>query len=475
MDANITTTDLCYTPALELAAMIRERQLSPVELLDALLDRIEEINPRINAYCTLAADSARVAARAAEAVVMSGGPLGPLHGLPVSIKDLTATAGIRTTMGSKIFEHNVPSEDALLVQRLKSAGAIVIGKTNTPEFGCKGVTDNRIFGPTRNPWNLEMVSGGSSGGAAAAVAAGIGPLAHGTDLAGSVRIPAAACGVVGLKPSPGRIARSASANAWSTLAVDGPVARTVRDTALLFGAMAGFDARDPIALPDTGEDFVAACDGALGRLRIAWGADFGYAPIESRVMNVASAAARAFEDLGCEVEADAPSLSDPDELFRRLTGPPRAAAFSKYLDEWSDQMDPILIERMRMADAMSAEDYERLMQERTAIWRTVQSFLQRYDLLLTPTLAMAPFPIANPYPPSEVAGRPVHTPTAWFPFTFPFNLTGHPAITVPAGWTAEGLPVGLQIVGPRNAEALVLRAAAAFEAARPWAERRPAL
>jgi aspartyl-tRNA(Asn)/glutamyl-tRNA(Gln) amidotransferase subunit A len=290
-----------------------------------------------------------------------------------------------------------------------------------------------------------------------------------------VRIPAAACGVVGLKPSPGRIARTPTSNGWNSLAVDGPLARTVRDVALLFGAMAGFDDRDPIALPDTGEDFLAACDGDLNDLKIAWGADFGYAPIETRVSNVAGAAARAFETLGCDVEADAPSFADPDELFRRLTGPARAAAFSKYLDEWSDQMDPILIERMQMADDMSAEDYERLMQERTALWRTIQSFFQRYDLLLTPTLAMAPFPITNPYPPSEVAGRPVDTPTAWFPFTFPFNLTGHPAITVPAGFTPEGLPVGLQIVGPRNAEALVLKAAASFEAVRPWAGRRPEL
>jgi Asp-tRNA(Asn)/Glu-tRNA(Gln) amidotransferase A subunit family amidase len=376
-------------------------------------------------------------------------------------------------MGSKIFEHSVPTEDALFVQRVRSAGGIIIGKTNTPEFGCKGVTDNRIFGATRNPWNTDMVSGGSSGGAAASVAAGLGPLAHGTDLAGSVRIPAAACGVVGLKPGPGRIARMSGANAWNTLAVDGPIARTVRDTALLFSAVVGPDSRDPISLPSTSEDFVEQCDRALGPARIAWSANLGYAPVEPEVSRVAAAAAMSFAQLGAHLEAADPGFSDPDDLFRRLTGAARSVAFTKYLDDWADQMDPILLERMRMTDAMSADDLERLNHERTLLWLEVAEFFERYDLLITPTLAMAPFPIAFPYPPSSVAGQPVDTPTAWFPFTFPFNLTGNPAITVPAGWTTDGLPVGLQIVARRNEEALLFRAAAAFEAARPWAARRP--
>jgi Asp-tRNA(Asn)/Glu-tRNA(Gln) amidotransferase A subunit family amidase len=469
------TTELCYTPATALARAIRDRELSPVELIEAVLTRIEAVNPRINAYCTVAADQAREAARAAEQRGMQGEPLGPLHGLPVSFKDLTPTAGIRTTSGSKIFEHHVPTEDAAVVERVKAAGAIVIGKTNTPEFGCKGTTDNLIFGATRNPWNPATIAGGSSGGAAAALAAGLGPLAEGTDLAGSIRIPAAACGVVGLKPSPGRVPRYPSPNGWNTLSVSGPMARTVRDAALLFGAMCGPDARDPISLPDTGEDFPAACDGLPGRLRVAWTTDLGYAPVDPRVAMVVAHAVRAFADFGCELEQASPGFADPESLFLRITAPMRAAAYAQYLDRWGDQMDPLLTGRMHMADDISSVEYERLFQERTALWHAVRRFFERYDFLLTPTLALPPFPIDQPYPPTEVAGRPLTSPIGWFPFTFPFNLTGHPAISVPAGWTDDGLPIGLQIVGRRNAEAAVLCAAAAFEAARPWAEQRPAL
>jgi Asp-tRNA(Asn)/Glu-tRNA(Gln) amidotransferase A subunit family amidase len=469
------TTELCYTPATVLARAMSDRELSPVELIDAVLERIEAVNPRINAYCTVAAEQAREAARAAERRVMQGEPLGPLHGLPVSFKDLTPTAGIRTTSGSKIFEHHVPIEDAAVVEQVKAAGAIVIGKTNTPEFGCKGTTDNLIFGATRNPWNLAVIAGGSSGGAAAALAAGLGPLAEGTDLAGSIRIPAAACGVVGLKPSPGRVPRYPNPQGWNTLSVSGPMARTVRDAALLFGAMCGPDARDPISLPDTGEDFLAACDGPPGRLRLAWTTDLGYAPVDPRVATVVADAVRALADLGCELEEASPGFADPEQLFLRATAPIRAAAYAGYLDEWGTQMDPLLTGRMDMADDISSVEYENLFRERTALFHTVRRFFERYDLLLTPTLALPPFPIDEPYPPTEVAGRPLTSPIGWFPFTFPLNLTGHPAISVPAGWTDDGLPIGLQVVGRRNAEAAVLRAAAAYEAARPWAERRPAL
>ena len=469
------TADLCYTPATELARAIRERRLSPVEVVEAVLARIEAIEPRLNAYCTVAADQARAAAREAERRVARDERLGPLHGVPVSFKDLTSTAGIRTTHGSRIFENNVPTEDAAVVERVKAAGAIVLGKTNTPEFGCKGVTDNAIFGPTRNPWNLQMIPGGSSGGAAAAVAAGLGPLAEGTDLAGSIRIPAAACGVVGLKPSPGRVPRHPAANGWSTLSVSGPLARTVRDTALLFGAMCGPDERDPASLPSTGEDFLAACDEPLGRLRIAWSPDLGYAAVDPGVLAITTEAARVFDGLGCDFEQASPDIADPEELFVRITAPLRAAAVGHHLAEWADQMDPILVARLRVADELSSVEYERQFHHRTELYQAVRRFFERYDLLLTPTLALPPFPLDAAYPPAEIAGRPTRSPVAWFPFTFPFNLTGHPAISVPAGWTDDGLPVGLQIVGPRHAEATILRAAATFEAARPWSARRPPL
>lgn len=467
-------TDLCYTPALELARAIRERAVSPVEVVDAVLARIEKLNPIVNAYCTVAADQARAAARKAEQAVMAGDTLGPLHGVPVSFKDLTPTAGIRTTFGSKIFEHNVPTEDAVLVQRMKAAGGITIGKTNTAEFGCKGVTDNRIFGVTRNPWNPALVAGGSTGGGAAALACGMAPLAEGSDLAGSIRIPSACCGVVGLKTTPGRVPTYPQPNGWASLSVHGPLARTVRDAALMLRVMSGADPRDPISLPGSGEDFVAACDQPIGKPRLAWSRDLGYAPVEPIVARIAEAAAKSFLELGCSVDEAHPGFEDPDLLFRSLTGPMRAAELAPYA-EWVDEVDPILSGRIRTADNMTASDYERRLHQRTELYQKLRVFFETYDFLLTPTIAVLPFPVDAPYPPTHVAGRPIASPIGWFPFTFPFNLAGVPAITIPAGWTDDGLPVGLQIVGPRLAEAGILRLAAAYEAARPWADRRPSL
>jgi Asp-tRNA(Asn)/Glu-tRNA(Gln) amidotransferase A subunit family amidase len=466
-------TALCYTPATDLTRAIRARELSPVELTDAVLARIAAVNPKINAYCTLVAEQARAGAREAEEQVMRGAPLGPLHGLPISIKDLTPTAGIRTTSGSKVFEHDVPADDALVVARVKAAGAILLGKTNTSELGSKGVTENLIFGATRNPWDLARTPFGSSGGAAAAVAAGLSPLAQGTDYGGSIRVPAAACGVVGLKPSATRVARDL-AN-YDTIGVDGPLARTVRDVALLLNVIAGPDDRDPSSLPATGEDFVAACDAPLGTLRVAWTPDLEYAAVEPPVMAIAGAAARAFADLGCEVVEAHPGFADPADLLMGFGGIKYASSLAEYLPEWSRWMDAEIIRFVRAGQDLTAVDYERLYTRRNALYQQVRRFFERYDLLLTPATAVLPFAFDAPYPPPEVAGRPLEVQLNLFPFCYPFNLTGHPAIVVPAGWTGDGLPVGLQIVGRRRADATVLRAAAAYEALRPWTGRRPAL
>jgi Asp-tRNA(Asn)/Glu-tRNA(Gln) amidotransferase A subunit family amidase len=468
----MTHDDLCYTSAVDLAAAIRARRLSPVELTDALLARIETVNPRINAYCTVAAERARTEARAAEAALTSGAVLGPLHGVPISFKDLTLTAGIRTTFGSKALEHFVPAEDALIVERARKAGAIVMGKTNTPEFGCKGVTDNKIFGHTRNPWNPERNAGGSSGGAAAAVAAGLSPLAEGSDLAGSIRIPASVCGVVGLKPSLGRVPRYPAANAWTGFSHHGPMARTVRDAALLLSVFAGPDERDPQSLPATGEDFARAAEGGVRGLRVAWSSDLGYAAVDPEVRRITEAAAKTFAGLGCVMEEAHPGFEDPRQLFVDLTSPYRAAAMEPHLAKWRDQMDPAITSRLDVAAAMSAVDFEKATHRRTVLWQIVARFFARYDLLLTPTTSVTAFPLGRSFP-EEIAGRTLQYPLDWFPFTYPFNITGHPAISVPCGFTAEGLPVGLQIVGRRFADAAVLRAAAAFEAAAPWADRRP--
>jgi len=466
--------DLCWLDATALAAQIRLARVSPVEVIEAVLARIERVNPAINAFCTVAAEAARAQARLAEAAVTRGEVLGPLHGVPISFKDLTATAGIRTTFGSRIWEHHIPKADAPVVERARRAGAILLGKTNTPELGCKGVTDNRIFGVTRNPWNLGRTPGGSSGGAAAALAAGLGPLAEGSDLAGSIRQPAACCGVVGLKPTIGRVPRYPSANGWTSFSCVGPMARTVRDAALLLSVMAGPDERDPMSLPLGSENFARAAEGGIAGLRVAFSPDLGYAPVDPEIRALCGAAARRFTELGCAVDASDPGFDDPETLFLDLTAPFRAAADQQHLAQWKAEMDPILVDRIERASGMSAVDYERAQHRRTAMWHIVRDFFDRFDLLLTPVTAVPPIRLDIQYP-REIAGRRVSSPIAWFPFTYPFAMMGMPAISVPCGFTGDGLPVGLQIVGRRLADATVLRAAAAFEAIAPWSDRRPPL
>lgn len=404
--------------------------------------------------------------------MVRGEPTGPLHGVPVSFKDTIPTAGVRTTWGSALYEQFVPTVDALAVRRTKAAGGIMLGKTNTPEFACKAATDNRLFGVTRNPWDPMRTPGGSSGGAAAAVAAGMGPLALGSDFAGSVRIPAAACGVVGLKPSPGRLP-NAGGNPWDTISVEGPLARTVRDVALFLEVLSGPDERDPLSLPAA--SFLAACDEPLGRPRVAWSLDLGYATVDARVAAVAEGAAHVFADLGCDVDEAHPGFADPAGLENRYAAAMYAAQLEPHLAAWAERMDPALLRFIHRGAAMPAVEYVRLFDQRATLYRTTAAFFARYDLLLTPTIAVPPFPIHEPTS-SAVDDRPAaQRGYGWIPFTYPFNLTGNPAISIPAGWTADGLPIGLQIVGPCHGEAAVLRAAAAFEAARPWADRRPPL
>ncbi len=468
------TADLCDRPAASLADAIRAGRLSPVELVRAHLERIERVNPRLGAYCTVAADAALAAARAAEAAVHRGDPLGPLHGVPVAIKDTTETAGLRTTYGSLIFAHHVPAEDAIVVERLRRAGAVVLGKTNAPEFACKGTTDNRLFGPTRNPWDPTRVTGGSSGGSAAAVAAGLAPLAEGSDVAGSIRIPASCCGVVGLKPTLGRVPCYPAPNAWTAFNVHGPLARTVGDAALFLEAVAGADERDPLSVPLPAMDFVAATRRGVAGLRIAWSADLGYAAVDPEVRAVAERAVRVLAGCGATVEEAHPGFADPAEVYLTLSGAWRAGLYARYVAEWGDRMDPGLVQRMARVETMGVLEHERAVHARTELWHRARTFFERYDLLATPTTSVAAFPLSQAYPP-EIAGRALRSQLDWYPFTFPFNLTGQPAISVPCGLTEARLPVGLQLVGRRFAEATVLAAAGAFEAARPWSDRRPGI
>jgi aspartyl-tRNA(Asn)/glutamyl-tRNA(Gln) amidotransferase subunit A len=463
--------DLHWQPATTLARLIRQKKVSPVELLGAILDRIDKLNPRLNAFVTLTAEQARREARAAErALTKRSATLGPLHGVPFSVKDLVITKGVRTTFGTPLYRDNVPTEDAPIVTRLKAAGGIMLGKTNTPTMGWIGATHNLLFGVTRNPWNLERTPGGSSGGASAAAAAGLGPLHVGTDGGGSIRIPAAFAGIYGFKASYGRIPTYPTSGAWSLSHV-GPMTRTVADAALMLNVCAGPDERDQYSLPAERADYVKALSGSLKGWRVAWTDDLGFADVvDPEVSTVCARAARAFRELGCRVEEVQPSWPSPREAWYEIFCGGIAARLAPYVERRAE-IDAGLLRIIETALRNPPTKYVQAWFDRLAWWQHSRAFFDKYDLLLTPTTACPPFAVGLDNP-TEIAGRPAGA-YAWIPFTYPFNLTGQPAASVPAGFTANGLPVGLQIVGRRFADAAVLRASAAFERLRPWAQHRP--
>ena len=472
-----SNTDLCFTPATELVDLIRRGELSPVELVDAFLDRIDQINPKVNAYCLVLHEKAHAAAKEAEAAVKRGDRLGPLHSIPIAIKDLTPTAGIRTTFGSKAFEHFVPDYDAPFVERVKAAGAIILGKTNTPEFGWKGTTDNPLFGATRNPWALDRMAGGSSGGSAAAVAAGLAPLAEGSDGGGSIRIPSSACGVFGLKPTFGLVPVDLMLNCFThstPFITHGPIARTVADAALLLSVVAGPEERDPFSLPGPGEDFTQALKGDIGGLRIAYSPDLGFFEIDPRVRCATDNAVKVFADLGCAVEVVDPHFEKPEVLegaFQTMWTVSFASNFQDLFLSLGELMTPEVAAMIKLGQQVSGVEYKQTELIRSMVWEKIQAIFKRHDLLLTPTLAVPPFSI-DILGPTEVNGEPINQFLGWI-LTYPFNLTGHPAASIPCGFTDEGLPLGLQIVGKRFADGMVLRASAAFERTSPWAHKRP--
>jgi amidase len=466
--------DLCFTPAAELSRLYRARRVSPLEVMEAVLARIDAVNPHVNAYVTLARESALAEARKATAALRRRGTLRPLHGVPVSIKDLTPTKGIRTTWGSKIYERHVPAEDSLSVARLKAAGAIVVGKTNTPEFGAGGNTFNAVFGVTRNPWNLALTCGGSSGGAAVALATGMGPLAYGSDLGGSLRTPAAFCGVVGFRTTPGLVPVYPRELAWDSLSVSGPMARTVSDTALMLSVLAGPDDRAPLSYDVDTRAFPAAVRRpSIRGWRVAWTPDLdGLLPVDTEVARVAAGATRAFRSLGARVTSASPSFAELNEIVLGTRGLSMVALHADRLAEWRAEMQPGLVWNIEQGLGLTPRDIARAEKLRSALWQRVRRFMERYDLLVLPTVAVRPFPVEQRYP-TELNGKRLENYTQWFFLTYAISVTGLPVISVPAGFTRDGLPVGIQIVGRRRQEAAVLRAAAAFESAAPWADRIP--
>jgi len=466
--------DLCFTPATELVKLYRTQKVSPLEVMQAVLARIDQVNPQVNAYVTVAREFALNAARAATGALKRGAKLPPLHGVPVSIKDNTPTKGIRTTWGSKIFEHHVPDEDALVVQRLKAAGAIVVGKTNTPEFGAGANTFNAVFGATRNPWNPALSCGGSSGGAAVALATGMGALGQGTDIGGSLRIPAAFCGVVGFRITPGLVPVYPGELAWDSIDVAGPMARTVADVVLMLSAIAGPDDRAPLSYAvDTREFLKAVRNPSVKGWRIAWTPDLnGLIPVDAEVAKVAEGALKVFRSLGAKVEAACPDFSEVNDIVLATRGLSMVALHADKLARWKGEMQKGLVWNIEQGLRLTPQEIARGEKLRTALWHRVRTFMETRDLLILPTVAVPPFPVEQPYP-TEINGKPLDNYTQWFFLTYGISVTGLPAISVPCGFTQGGLPVGLQIVGRRRQEAAVLTAAAAFERAAPWSDRIP--
>jgi len=467
--------ELCYTSAVTLVNMIKSKEISPVELTDAFLERIDAINPKLNAYVTLLHDDARSQAKEAEAMMQRGDELGLLHGLPVSVKDLAWTAGVRTTMGSNVFENFVPDEDAPVAARMLDAGAVNLGKTNTPEFGWLAITENDVFGVTHNPWKLGYTSSGSSGGAASAAAAGLSPIAHGSDGGGSIRHPAAFCGIFGMKATYGMIPKHPAADGWPTLSHNGPLTRSVADGALAMDVMTGYDSRDMYSTPLPPQEYLTHLQDDIGQLKISWSRDLGHAVVDPEVIERFEDGVRAFEEMGFEMTEAHPDLSEARELFKMIMFTEAVGSDFEYLEEdGSSKMTADLTKFITKRKDILGRDYLAAQGKRQKMFANVNDFFQDYDLFLTPTMAIPAF--ENPKTmadyPHEVNGVEV-TSTGWHPFTFPFNLTGQPAATVPCGFTQAGLPVGLQIVGHKYEDLLVMQAAARFEEARPWTDKLP--
>jgi amidase len=468
---------ICWMPARAMAAAIAAGDLTATEVLEAHLAQIARINPMVNAIVTLDADGARAQARAADEAVAAGAPLGPLHGLPVAVKDLEDTAGMRTTYGSAIFAENVPDADSLMVARLRAAGAIVIGKTNTPEFGAGSQTFNAVFGVTRNPFDTDLTCGGSSGGAAVAVACGMVPIADGSDLGGSVRNPPAFCSVVGLRPSPGAIAADvAGGDPWESMSVYGPIARSVDDAALLFGALAGDDPRDPRSVPAPADALEPVGDVALGDVRIGWSENLTDLPVERAVRDVLAAARTRLEGAGARITSAEPDLRDADEAFDVLRAVGFATGIAPLAAEHPGRLKDTIIYNLEKGLALTGAQIGSAQRARERAFTALREFLAPdgggFDVLALPVTQAAPFSVDVPYP-TAIEGIAMDDYVAWMRSCSRITVTGHPAIAVPAGFTADGLPVGLQLVGRHRGERGLLAVAQAVERALAAARRPP--
>ena len=462
--------ELCFLSAVELAARIRRKQVSSREVMQAHLARIERVNAPLNAIVTLIADRAMADAARADEALARGRSVGRLHGLPIAHKDLVDTAGIRTTHGSPFYRDNIPTHDALIITRIRRAGAITIGKTNTPEFGAGSQTFNTVFGATKNPYDLTKTCGGSSGGAAVSLAARMIPIADGSDTGGSLRNPAAFCNVVGFRPSPGRVSRGSGS--WSPLSVSGPMGRSVTDAALLLSVIAGPDPRDPLSIDEDGSRFAARLVGSVKGKRIAWWRGLGGIPFEPEIRRVVNENRKVFEALGCVVEDAEPDFAGVDEAFptlRHTSYHASYAALNRQRPEWIK--DTIKWE-IAEAERQTAADIGRAQARQAKMFEDASRFFERFDYFVLPVTQVAPFDVTTPYP-TGIDGVPMKTYIDWMRSCWYVTFMASPAISVPAGFTSSGLPVGLQIVGRSRDDLGVLRMAYAFEQATNHAARRP--
>ncbi len=456
-------TEPCDFTAVELRRLIGTRKLSPVELLDSCLKRIDRVNPKLNAFVAMCEERAQGEARAAERAVMAGDNVGPLHGLPVGIKDLQETEGLRTVFGSPLMADNIPNKDERTVAAIRDAGAIIVGKTNTPEFGAGANTTNPVYGPTRNPFDPARICGGSSGGSAVALATSMVPICSGSDTGGSLRIPAAFCGIVGFRPSPGVVPSERRGLGWTPLSVLGPMGRDVADTALLMSAMAAYDARDPLSKPVDAASFASLKPVDLSSLRVAFSTDLGFAIIDHRIRDAFKHRAEKLAPVFRSAQWRNPDMGRANDVFEALRAQNFLTAHLKRYEQHYDKLGPNIIANVEQGLKMTLGDAASAHAEQTRVFRAFQDFFRDVDVLITPTVAVPPFPVEQ-LTIKEINGEPLRTYFHWLAMTYAITNTGHPAISIPSGLDATGTPLGLQIVGPHHGDKFVLEVAAALEA-----------
>jgi amidase len=472
--SGVNQQQLCFLPAAELVQLIRGRELSATEVMQAHLDQIERHNPAVNAVVTLLPERALDGARALDTRLAKGEPVGPLCGLPVAHKDLVPTKGIRTTFGSPVYADFVPDQDAIIVERLAGNGAVTIGKTNTPEFGAGSQTFNAVFGATHNPYDLQKTCGGSSGGAAAALASGMIPIADGSDLGGSLRNPASFCNVVGLRPSAGRVPSWPSLSAWFGLSVVGPMARTVSDVALMMSAIAGPDPRSPISIEQPASQFTQPLERDCRGLRIAWSRNLGGLPVAPEVTRVLEAHRRVFEQMGCVVEEAEPDLRDADEIFQVMRAWNFELAYGALFETDRERMKDTVVWNIEQGARLTGPQLGAAERKRTLLFHRMREFMDNYDFLVAPVVQVLPFDVTVPYV-TEINGEQLTTYIDWMKSCYQVSVTGQPALSVPCGFSEQGLPVGVQIVGRYHDDFGVLQLGHAFEQATGYWRQRPAL